>query len=263
MKKNNMNIFKKTNKLITHNGSFHADDIFACATLSIMLENKGENVKIIRTRDVKEIENGDYVFDVGGIYDEALNRFDHHQKGGAGIHDNGIEYSSFGLVWKKFGEIVSGNKKVADFIEQKIVSPVDAGDNGIDICKNNFENIVHYTINDVFAVLKPTALEDDLNKDKQFFKAVILAKDILKREIKKANDQIEITKIIQNFYEKSSDKRIIIIEKPKVSRYEIWEALQEFTEPMFAIYGDDEAWAVVAMRKEINSFLNRKDFPAS
>lgn len=45
-----MCIFKKKKILITHNGAFHADDLFAAATLSIL--NDG-NVKIIRTRDPK------------------------------------------------------------------------------------------------------------------------------------------------------------------------------------------------------------------
>ena len=38
-------------KLITHDGSFHSDDIFACATLCLVLEKKGEKFEIIRTRD--------------------------------------------------------------------------------------------------------------------------------------------------------------------------------------------------------------------
>jgi len=38
-------------KLITHNGSFHTDDVFACAALSLMLEKNNEKFEIIRTRD--------------------------------------------------------------------------------------------------------------------------------------------------------------------------------------------------------------------
>ncbi|PIZ87309.1 hypothetical protein COX93_01400, partial [Candidatus Nomurabacteria bacterium CG_4_10_14_0_2_um_filter_30_12] len=53
-------------KLITHNGSFHSDDIFATATLSLLLEKRGESFEIIRTRDEEIIKNGDYIFDVGG-----------------------------------------------------------------------------------------------------------------------------------------------------------------------------------------------------
>src|SRR3989338_10239311 len=109
-------------KLITHNGSFHTDDIFAAATLSLLLEKKGEPFEIIRTRDEEIIKSADYVFDVGGIYEREKNRFDHHQPGGAGRRvlsgvegeKFGIEYSSFGLVWEKFGVDLAGNKEVAD-----------------------------------------------------------------------------------------------------------------------------------------------------
>jgi uncharacterized UPF0160 family protein len=251
---------KTTKKLITHDGSFHADDIFACAALCLMLEKDNEKFKIIRTRDEKIIKNGDYVFDVGGVYDKKTNRFDHHQPGGAGGRDNGIEYSSFGLVWKKFGRKICGSQKVADILDKKLVAPVDAFDNGIDLIENKFENILPYTIDDVLSIFSPTALEN-INEDRQFLKVLTWAKEILKREIKKTNDKIKITKIIQDFYKKSRDKRLVIIDKPKVSRYEIWDALQDFPEPLFIVYNSINEWRVVAMRLSYNSFANRKDFP--
>lgn len=260
--KNSMILKSKKLKLVTHDGSFHTDDVFACATLSLMLEKHNKKFEIIRTRDEDIINSGDYVFDVGGVYDEKTNRFDHHQVGGAGKRENNIGYSSFGLVWKKFGAELSGKQEIADFIERKIVIPVDANDNGVDLFKNNFENILPYILQDVVATFSPTALED-LEKDKQFMKALSWAKEILAREIKKGNDQEEITKIIRGFYEKSEDKRLIVIDKPKVSRFEIWDALQDFPEPLFAVYGDKEDWSVVAMRKEKNGFGNRKDLPKS
>ena len=252
---------KKLTKLVTHDGSFHPDDIFAAATLLIMLENRGENFKIIRTRDIEIKKSGDYVFDVGRIYSEDLNRFDHHQKGGAGERE-GIPYSSFGLIWKKFCKEITGSKEVADVIERKLVMPVDANDNGIDLYKSNFSNIFPYTLQDVFSIFSPTALED-VEKDKQFLKVLVWAKEILKREIKRASDQIEITKIIKGYYKKSEDKRLIVIDKPKVSRFEIWDALQDFEEPLFVVYGDKDDWSVVSMRKSKSSFGNRKDFPVS
>src|SRR3989344_3533203 len=138
--------------------------------------------------------------------------------------------------------------------------PVDANDSGIDLYKSNFANILPYTLQDVFATFSPTALED-LQKDKQFLKALVWAKEILHREIKKRGDQVEITKTVRDFYRKAEDKRLIVIDRPKVSRFEIWDALQDFPEPLFAISGDKEDWYVVAMRKEKNSFGNRKDFP--
>jgi uncharacterized UPF0160 family protein len=226
-----------------------------------MLEKNGEKFEIIRTRDSEIIRTGDYVFDIGGIYNAEQNRFDHHQKGGAGKR-NEIEYASFGLVWKKFGIEICGNQKVVDMIDKKLAMPIDAFDNGIDLYKSNFENILPYTLQDVLSIFSPTSLED-MKKDDQFLKALSWGKEILQREIKKATDQIEISKIICDFYNESKDKRLIVIDKPKVSRFEIWDALQNFPEPLFIIYGDNKDWSVVAMRKEKNSFGNRKDFPES
>ena len=247
-------------KLITHDGSFHSDDVFAAAALSLYLKKKGEAFKIIRSRNEKNIKNGNYVFDLGGIYDEKLNRFDHHQINGAGKRKNGLEYSSFGLVWKKFGQKITGREE-ADFIEQKLVMPIDANDNGLDLSRSNFEGILPYTIDDVVSIFSQTALEN-LDQDKQFFKALVWAKEILKREIKKSHDRIKIAKIVQNFYKNSPNKKLIVINKPKVSRYEVSNALQDFPEPLFVVYSSSEDWRVLAMRKEKNSFKNRKDFPA-
>lgn len=59
--------------ILTHSGSFQADDIFAVAILLLAL---GES-KVVRTRDKDQIATADYVVDVGMIYDPAKNRFDH------------------------------------------------------------------------------------------------------------------------------------------------------------------------------------------
>ena len=55
-------------KIVTHNSDFHADDVFAVATLQIYLDKLGEKYKIIRSRDPEIIATGDYVLDVGSIY---------------------------------------------------------------------------------------------------------------------------------------------------------------------------------------------------
>src|SRR3990167_4593464 len=114
--------------LVTHNGSFHTDDVFAAAALILYLEKTNNDFsaqggpasgwEVIRTRNPKIIEEGDYVFDVGEVYNEKNNRFDHHQPGGAGKRQNGIEYSSFGLVWKKFGVEICESERVADLIDR-------------------------------------------------------------------------------------------------------------------------------------------------
>jgi len=130
-------------RIITHNGKFHTDEVFAVATLKLVLKDE---VEIIRTRDEEIIKTGDYVVDVGFIYDEEKNLFDHHQVGGAGERANGVPYASFGLVWKKFCRKLSNDDEVADIFDKRIVQFIDATDNlmsaytplhNITRCQNN------------------------------------------------------------------------------------------------------------------------------
>lgn len=254
-----MSFFSKKKICVTHNGSFHADDLFATATISIL--NKG-NIKIVRTRDAEMFSKGDYVYDVGGIYDPENNRFDHHQRGGAGNRDNGIPYSAFGLVWKKYGEELTGNKEVAEYIERKIVEPLDAIDNGFDIYTPKIEEITPYTASSIFLAHYPTWEEDNFNIDKIFEKEVKKIVVLLKREIKVAKASIEGQKIVLEAYKNSSSKEIIVLEKP-LPRYLIQDVLPKFPEPIYFIYPTkhSDSWKVEAVRKNLSTHESRKLFP--
>ncbi|KAG1660405.1 UPF0160 protein MYG1, mitochondrial [Nymphon striatum] len=72
--------------VVTHNGNFHADDVFSVAALKSIFPS----FELIRTRDLETIAKADIVIDVGGEYDADAGRFDHHQRGGAGERENGI-----------------------------------------------------------------------------------------------------------------------------------------------------------------------------
>ncbi|MEK7564098.1 MAG: MYG1 family protein [Patescibacteria group bacterium] len=246
-------------KLITHSGSFHADDIFATATLSILLERNGEAFEIIRTRDPEIMKTADYIYDVGGVYDEATNKFDHHQVGGAGKGENGIEYSSFGLVWKKFGAEVCESSEVAEKINKKLVSPIDAHDNGMDLVKNMYDT-APYFVQYFFYSMVPTWLEDQdkTNYDKMFLESVEIAKKILFREIAQARDLLIAEKSIQEIYENTTDKRIVTFDR----NYPPAQIIQNFKETLFIIYPrSDGTFGVRTVRENSESFGNRKDFP--
>ncbi len=255
-----MSIFNKKKILVTHNGAFHTDDLFASAALFIL--NKG-NVKIIRTRDFKIIAKGDYVYDVSGEYD-GKRYFDHHQKGGAGARPNGIPYSSFGLIWKAFGEEICGDKEIADRIDQKIVQPIDAVDNGVDVTITKFEGVEQYNVNQIFMANYPTWKENPSIVDKVFKKEVKKIIPLLEREIKVAKDDLEGNIIILKAYEESSNKKIIVIEKP-LPRYLIQDALPQFPEPVYFLYpsGHSDSWKVEAVRKDVTTHESRKLFPES
>lgn len=251
---------QKQNKLVTHNGSFHADDIFACATLCLFLENKKESFEIIRTRDEEIIQNGDFVFDVGRIYDENANRFDHHQKGGAGKRDNGIEYSSFGLVWKKYGKYLCNSEEVIKIIEDKLVAPVDAFDNGFDLVENKHP-ISPYFIEHFFMAMYPSKREKILSDYEMFLKSVEIAKEILKREIMHIKDALISEQKVALLFQELKDKRILILDE----NFHDEDILCKFEELLFVIYPreNDHTWGVRAVREKPKTFKNRKDFPAS
>ncbi len=259
-----MNIFKKKKICVTHNGAFHADDLFATATLSIL--NNG-NIKIIRTRDPKMFAKGDYVYDVGGENDPERNKFDHHQKGGGGVRENGIPYSSFGMVWKKYGEEICGSKELAERIDRKIVMPIDANDNGVDISKPNFQNVFAYSTEAIFLSESPTWKEDNSNIDSIFKKQVNKIIPLLKREIKIAKDDIEGQDIIIGAYKNSSDKRVIVLDLD-LPRYLLQGTLCNFPEPIYFVYpsyrgGKVLGWKTEAVRKSSDTMESRKLFPES
>lgn len=108
----------------THDGTFHADDVTACALL--LLLGLIDKKHIIRTRDPLLLNRCEYVCDVGGIYDRDVKRFDHHQVDYVG------PLSSAGMIL----EYLRGTKRLpqreTDFLNNSLVRGIDAHDNGKD-----------------------------------------------------------------------------------------------------------------------------------
>jgi uncharacterized UPF0160 family protein len=255
-----MNWLKSKKVVAVHNGSFHPDDVFSVALLSILHDGR---IKVIRTRDEKIYSQADYVVDVGLEYDPTKNKFDHHQVDGAGLRGNKIPYSTIGLLWQKYGEKVCGSKEVADLIDAKLIVVIDADDTNFNIYKPIIDGLKPFQLTDIIYSMGPNWKERQLDANYIFLKAVDFAKGVLLREIKVAKDRMEIITIIRSYYEKSLDKKLIIIDSPKVSRFEIWDALDSFSEPLFVVYGSQDDWALLAMRVGRDDFRNRKSLPAS
>ena len=246
--------------VITHNGAFHTDDVFAVATLFLLLEKKYK-LKVIRTRDPKIIEKGDYVVDVGARYKPSAERFDHHQESGAGKRANGISYASFGLVWKKYGAKVAGLEELAQKIDRKLIQPIDAMDNGEEIIKPVFPDVFPYTIQDIVSVFNPTWKEGNAGSDAIFLKFVDVAKAILSREITREKLVLKSRIVVEKLYRDARDKRIIVMD----DEYPWQEILGKYKEPLYVIYPEskNETWIVGTVRDNTKSFVNRKDLPLS
>lgn len=256
--------FSQSKKIVTHSGSFHADDIFACATLSSYLDQKKVNYRIIRTRDQKKIEAADYVIDVGGDYDPECEHFDHHQTGGAGERENTIPYASFGLVWKKYGPLLCHNNDIVEDIDRRLVQPIDAIDNGISISESNEHGLYDYGIYGIISAFQATWKEADSHKkqDQCFIELVDFFKNVLQREIIQSKHRMQMVDIIRDAYESSQRKDIIEIPY-HVSIGPLMQVLGDHKEVKYIVARSNNHWKALSLRTEISSFESRISFPQS
>lgn len=242
----------------THSGSFHADDVFAVATLQLVYGR--DNLHIIRTRDDKKLATADIVVDVGGEYEVGRKRFDHHQNG-APIRDNGIPYAAFGLVWREYGAHICESAEVARQIEQKLVQPVDAGDTGMTLYNLKNKDIVPFELYQVVSSFAPPR-DSNESKDDAFLKAVDFARGLLERSVVHQQAMEKMQALVVETYERTEDKRVLIFDVPVAS-----SACIQYPEVLLVVCPDDPAsnqnWVANAVRKELGTFENRVNFPAA
>lgn len=254
--------FRKKLKMVVHNGNFHSDDVFSCAAVSLWASKNNYSLRIIRTRDSEIIKRADFVADVGGIYDPATDRFDHHQKNGAGVRKNGIPYASFGLIWKKYGEQICNSREVADMIENRVVIPVDARDNGVNISTPKYFGLSDYRTSEAIYSLNITRQENKDSSHKQFKLALCFAKEFLKREIIWAKVKIDGEKFTLQIIENQNKPEILILDEG----IEWDEAVSKNKEVKFVIYprNNKQEWCVKTGRDDLEDYnSNRANMPKS
>ncbi|KAI0067691.1 metal-dependent protein hydrolase [Artomyces pyxidatus] len=126
----------------THNGTFHCDEALAVFLLRLTATYRDADVK--RSRDPKVLDTCDIVVDVGAVYDEAKQRFDHHQRGFEEVFGHGFvtKLSSAGLVYKHFGREIVANRFQLSLNDPKVdtlwlklykefIEAIDGIDNGV------------------------------------------------------------------------------------------------------------------------------------
>ena len=99
----------------THSGTFQADEALGVWLLRQVPEYR--NSPVVRSRDPAVLEKCDIVIDVGGVYDHANLRYDHHQRDyderfppKRGAESRCTKLSASGLVYRHYGrEVVSAH----------------------------------------------------------------------------------------------------------------------------------------------------------
>lgn len=236
----------------THNGSFHADEVLAVAILKSLYPK----IKVIRTRDPEEYNQASLRVDVSGRFDPKKGDFDHHQDSFTKKRKNGIPYSSAGLIWIYFGKKLTKSKEAWSYIDNALIKPIDANDNGVDYYTSGkakpfaFENII--------GSFKPVWNDKNQDFDLAFNNAVSFSQTLLKSLISFANGLTTSKEIVKQAIKKSN-KPYIFLRKPLPP----WEdALSGKSPKKFVIYKySDNKWCAKGAPIKKGSFKVKKAFP--
>jgi len=254
--------FRRKIQVVTHSGSFHTDDVFAAAVFYLYFQKTKQKHELIRSVDPQVLAKADIVFDIGGIYDEDINRFDHHQKGGAGKRENGISYAAFGLVWKKYGTLLCNSKEISDIIDTVFVQAVDASDNGMNIFTRSIQGVSPVLIQDLIGSFNATYEEDEVKLTANFNQVLDIAIVYLERMIYQTKTQVSINKDIRSIYDSAEDKKLIVTGS-LYGRVPLVNAVQDLSQVLYVVYPSkgDDGWNVCGARVSYDSFETRKPFP--
>lgn len=240
--------------IATHDGKFHADDVFGVALLTSL----HPDAEVVRTRDPERLAQADVVLDVGGIYDVRTLRFDHHQKS-SGARPSGILYSAFGLLWQHYGlEYCGGDERVHGKIDRRLVTAIDAVDNGQDLYTVSDFGTPPFDLSSTLGLFNP--LGDDETFDGQFQVAVELARTLLARLRQQYVTALAAEDEFVALYAATPDKRYVVLEK-FMPHGAVATAQPEL---LFTVFpGATGNWTIQTVRPEGSEFGSRKHLPAS
>lgn len=197
----------------THDGSFHADEVTACALL--LLFNLIDQDKIIRTRDIDLLMRCEFVCDVGGVYDPKEKLFDHHQ----------VDYqgpmSSAGMILRYLEESDVITHKEKEFLDRTIIIGVDAHDNGRELHESGVSTYSH-----VISNFNPVDHDADPKaQDAAFFHALAFAKGHFDR-------------VWQRYQYMQSCRQTIAEKMAQQSRYMVFDKNIPWLEIFFELGGE-------------------------
>lgn len=246
----------KEAKYITHAGTMHADEVFATAFLD--LYNK--DIEVMR---VSEIEKAKIRKDAI-VYDIGRGKFDHHQED-AKVRENGIKYSSLGLLFEEFGKDYLKQEKIEDIdevyvgMEKELIEAIDAIDNGV------FPEIVApykvKTISDIIKLFNPSFGSKE-KEEEQFIKAVEVAKQIWQETLYSVIGKVKAKKIV---LEKIKNEKKDYLELEEYLPYE--ETLlktEEGDHLLFVMYPSNRGgYGIKTIKKSLEDKTDRMLFPES
>lgn len=246
----------KQAKYITHSGTMHADEVFATAFLDLYRHD----VILMRVPHVEE----DKIRKDAIVYDIGRGKYDHHQED-AEVRENGIKYSSFGLLFREYGKDYLKSIKIEDIddvyigIEKELIEGIDAIDNG------QFPEITATykvkTISDMIKLFNPSYGSNETERE-QFIKAVSLAKMIFQETVCNVVGKVKAKKIILEKI-KSADKDYLELDEHLPFEETILKC-EEANHILFVMYPSNRGgYGIKTIKKSSEDKTDRLSFPES
>ncbi|BAE49232.1 MYG1 family protein [Paramagnetospirillum magneticum] len=247
-------------KVATHNGTFHADDVFAFA---ILRASCGGRIELARSRDQQDWDAAAVVFDVGGLYDPGTRRYDHHMRDKP-LRPNGEPYSSAGLVWRDFGAAAIGTLLpglAADAVA-RVVAKVDTGlVRDVDLMDNGAMTPTPGHFSTVIEAFNATFVEDGRDENAAFLQAADIAALVLERACARASASVQAETTVAQAAAGAGDARIIVLD----TRVPWEDAIHDLglDRALYVVRPAGAAWTCSAVPPERGSFAQRHPLPES
>ena len=250
----------------THGGVFHADDVLAVAVLRVLYPD----ATVVRTRDPAKLAAANVVVDVGGEYDPDRGRFDHHQKGRAGSRENGVLFSSFGLVWRHYASrvMISLGVPEAHFssvglqVDTDLVQPVDAIDNGQNLYEGGravFSGVSTVSLSAVLSGFNPSWHVENKDFDAAFGRAVEFAQAILRNAVASALGDALAKAVVAKAIDASDNGPVVVL-----GQFVPWgdQIRDEAPAALFCVFPSETGtWMVQAINAKPGTFESRRLLP--
>lgn len=265
----------------THDGKFHCDEALAVHLLRLLPEYR--QAEVVRTRDPALLATCDVVCDVGGVFDPASHRYDHHQRDfteSMNSLDSACPWttklSSAGLVYAHFGRRV-----VATLLEQQereplveriyrkvyegVIEEIDAVDNGISPTDQEPRYKVNSTIGCRVSDLNPSWNEKDVDVTSRFYEASALVGRLFEDRVRfyarswwPARELVAAA--VAARHEVHAGGEVMVLAQGgcpwKEHLFELEEELDIQGQIKFVLY-EDRGWRVQCVPRALTGFDNR------
>lgn len=234
----------------THSGPFHADDVFAFALLRTFVD---KNATVIRTRDLTKIAAADIAIDVGGEFDPARKRFDHHQASYQGHR------SSAGMVLDWLEREGHLDPSLAGRLRQEWIDHIDAVDTG---------RLTPDPTSPTYGAMVSALAEcgfDEASMDEAYLTAVAMTEAVL-RGLLAAEDKTELARaaVSRGMAEAQAKGRRVIRLDGRYKWKRVYFELGGATHPTdFILFPDSEGARLMAIPPSEDSFAQKRPLPAA